>query len=75
MNVNIIETKKFSKTSLGTGNFDSLTEGKLMYSNEAVKFPVPKKPANNECFDKSFRKGKNPKPSNTNKRKKKKSKK
>ncbi len=41
-----------------------------MYSNNDVKFPVKKKPANNEPFDKGFTK-----PSNTNKRKKKKSKK
>ncbi len=70
MNVNIIETKKFSKTSLGVGNFDFLKEGKCMYQNPSVKFPVKNKPGNNECFDKSFTK-----PSNTNKRKKKKSKK
>lgn len=70
MNVNIVETRKFSKTSLGVGNFDCLKEGTCMYSNNDVKFPVKKKPANNEPFDKGFTK-----PSNTNKRKKKKSKK
>ena len=51
MNVNIIEGKKFSKSSIGQGNFDCLKEGSLMYSNPKVKFPEKKPPKNNECFD------------------------
>jgi hypothetical protein len=56
--VNLEEGKKYSKTSLGVGQFDCLREGQQMYSNEAIKFPKPKKPANNECFENKGRRNK-----------------
>ncbi len=72
MSVNLIEeAKKYSKCSINTGNFDCINEGYCMYQNEAVKFPVKKPPANNECFDKSSKCS----TKNTKHRKKKKSKK
>ena len=50
MNFNIEETKKFAKTNISLDNPDVIIEGKAMYQNPKVLFPVKMPPKNNECF-------------------------
>lgn len=50
MNFNIEETKKYAKTNIALDNPDVIIEGKAMYQNPKVLFPVKMPPKNNECF-------------------------
>tara|TARA_R110001606_G_scaffold163329_1_gene307518 strand:- start:329 stop:604 length:276 start_codon:yes stop_codon:yes gene_type:complete len=52
MSVNITENKFSSSTDISVGDYDKITEGKMMYDNIDVKFPVKKIPVNNEMFSK-----------------------
>tara|TARA_R110002012_G_scaffold322066_1_gene554460 strand:+ start:10880 stop:11143 length:264 start_codon:yes stop_codon:yes gene_type:complete len=56
MSVNITENKFSSSTNVSVGDYDVVTEGKQMYDNKDVKFPVKKVPANNEMFSKGSKK-------------------
>ncbi len=58
MNFNIEETKKYAKTNIALDNPDVIIEGKGMYQNPKVLFPVKMPPKNNECFDTKPKKSK-----------------
>jgi len=55
----IKEHKYHTENNISTGSYDCLKEGHLLFQDIEVKFPIKKKPANNECFDTS--KSKEPK--------------
>lgn len=46
----IKEFKRHTETNISVGSFDCLKEGDCLFQDLAVKFPIKKKPADNECF-------------------------
>ena len=65
----IKEHKYHTETNIAVGSYDCLKEPHLLFKDIEVKFPIKKRPVNNECFDTS--KVKEPKQTKKNRKKKK----
>jgi hypothetical protein len=65
----IKEHKYHTETNISVGSYDCIKEPHLLFQNIDIKFPIKKKPANNECFDTS--KSKEPKQRKKNRKNKK----